>query len=167
MSWMTTSTGSRSSSTRPARGESARRVRRSRSENSTSSAVATAGLSSITRTVAIATTRLHGARGDGRWNHRGSQGRTEHGDLAEQPEQRRADRQELGRQPLHLVLVHEHQVHRVGHAHPEDDAERGEDEILGLEVAQDVAAGGAERTADADLAGALLDPEAGQPDDAE
>ena len=50
---------------------------------------------------------------------------------------------------------------------PMHDAERREDEVLGLEVAQDVAAGRAERAADADLARALLHPEAREPDDAE
>ena len=50
---------------------------------------------------------------------------------------------------------------------PEHDAERGQQEVLGLEVAQDLAAGRAQRAAHADLLGALLHPEAGQADDAQ
>ncbi len=53
MSWITTSIGWRSRIASARAGESALSVRRSRSENSTSSAVATAGLSSITSTVGI------------------------------------------------------------------------------------------------------------------
>jgi hypothetical protein len=54
MSWITRSTSSRASASSPACGVSARRVRMSCSENSTSSAVPTAGLSSMTRMVGMA-----------------------------------------------------------------------------------------------------------------
>ena len=47
-----------------------------------------------------------------------------------------------------------------------DDAAARDQQVLGLEVAQDVGARGAERAADADLPMPLADPEARKPDDA-
>ena len=90
----------------------------SRSENSTSSAVATAGLSSMTRTVGIArcsgyTLRVAIAGGI-------IEARSAGPSTASWPSshsRRRADRQERPRQPRHLVLVHQPQVDRVGERH--------------------------------------------------
>ena len=139
------------------------RVSMSCSENSISSAVATAGLSSMTRIVGMAQAyRRRGRAASGAaprpvggreplsrqvrpsgWRPPAAPPRlarrAEHRDLAEQPEHDRADRQVHQGQARQLVLAHQQLVDAVGEHHAEDDAERGQQEVLGLEVAQDLA----------------------------
>lgn len=61
-----------------------------------------------------------------------------------------------------LIELHQIEIRRER----QHDATADDQEILGMEVAQDVAGRGAERAADADLPASLADPEAAQPDDA-
>ncbi len=64
-------------------------------------------------------------------------------------------------------MAHQRLVEQHCQRHAQHAAAAHDQQVFGLEVAPDVATGSADRAADADLARALLDPEAGQSADAQ